>query len=297
MLWSSAGMINLALMPISLIYLTIGMIRRFFANPKKVSVPVICVGSRYVGGAGKTPVVLALYEALKDNYNIAFISRGYGGNLSCNTPVKVTSSHGAAEVGDEPLLLAAKGPCYICRNRHLAAKMAISDGANLLILDDGLQNYTLAYDIKIAVENSQVPSNGLPFPAGPLREMQLNADIILDYAHDLTVHCTYQPKNQRVLAFCGIANPNKFAKTLLQLNLQVVDLVEFPDHHPYEEHEIIHLIERANREGLQLVTTEKDMVKIPHKYHSSIDAVPIEISIDNLKLAEILRLLPPQSKE
>ncbi len=149
-----------------------GMWARFaLTSPLKLSVPVICIGNVVAGGAGKTPVVIAFAEYLKQQGHVPHIlTRGYGGSGS--HPMQVTPQHTAAEVGDEALLLARHAPCWVDANRRRSAKLAIRAGANILLMDDGFQNPALEKDISILViDGGYGFGNGAVLPAGPLREL------------------------------------------------------------------------------------------------------------------------------
>ena len=184
--WQQKNILNYLLLPFAGIFFLLSKINVWLSNPQKVAAKVICVGNITVGGAGKTPLALAIGEMLKEQgYKVAFISRGYKGKLShLSQVVKVDPKlHTAQEVGDEPLLLADNAPTYICINRHLAASRATKDGAQVIIMDDGLQNYCLFKDINIMVlDDFFYFGNSFLLPAGPLRSAKLealrNADFI-----------------------------------------------------------------------------------------------------------------------
>lgn len=290
-LWASNTMLNLALMPFSLMYLAITILRKTLARPKRVEAFVICVGSRYVGGAGKTPIAISIAK-LFHNHKVAFISRGYGGSLSTNKPLQVNpKKHSYLEVGDEPLLLAKVAPTFICKNRYNAAALACKKGYNLLILDDGLQHYTLHYDMQIAVENSNSYNNGLPLPAGPLREISLFSHFVADYATNVNIHIVSAPKPGPAIAFCGLANPSKFEATIIRLGFDLLDFHEYPDHYEYEDHEFQDLIHQAAKLNAMILTTAKDYVKIPNYLQQHFSVIEIEAILDDEFTNELQRFL------
>ena len=166
--WQRDGFLATALQPLAWLYACLGRMRRAMSRPWTASVPVICVGNLVSGGAGKTPTALALGRALAGRGITAhFLSRGHGGRL--RGPVKVDRTlHGAAEVGDEPLLLAAAGPAWIARDRVQGARAAIAAGAQAIIMDDGFQNPGLAKDLSLIVIDGPVGfGNRRIIPAGP----------------------------------------------------------------------------------------------------------------------------------
>ena len=257
---------------------------------QKVGIPVICVGNLTVGGAGKTPAALTVGRLLlAENKRPFFLTRGYGGRLA--GPVRVDRAiHGAADVGDEPLLLAELAPTIVARDRLAGARTAQRDGADAIVMDDGFQNPSLAKDLAIlVVDGRRAIGNGRVFPAGPLRaplEAQLarahavlvvgtpaegTASILaIARGHGAAIfHGSLEPDHanldalggHRVLAFAGIADPEKFYVTLQEAGVSVAERASFPDHHRYTAADARALIARADAMGLALVTTEKDYVR------------------------------------
>jgi tetraacyldisaccharide 4'-kinase len=294
--WQTQNLLTWVLMPFALLYMMLLILRRNWQKPKAVSVPVICVGSRYVGGAGKTPISLALAK-LFENEKVAFVSRGYGGRLSSKVhPIKVDlNRHDAVDVGDEPMILAAFRPTYICIDRYKAANLAVSEGASLIILDDGLQNFSLYQDIKIAVEDPRLSGNNLIFPAGPLREAKFVANLVLSLNQDFAIIAQNPPQKGKFLAFCGLASPQKFATTLRENNIEVEQFISYPDHHQYSEHEIKQLISKAKRQNLRLITTQKDYCKIPPIFKEEIYCLEITAELNEIAKMKLQYLLKEHS--
>jgi tetraacyldisaccharide 4'-kinase len=257
---------------------------------RSVGVPVICLGNLTVGGAGKTPAALALGRLLLAHHERPFfLTRGYGGRLA--GPVLVNrSAHGAADVGDEPLLLAQLAPTIVAHNRLAGAQLARAEGASVIVMDDGFQNPALHKDLAIlVVDGRRGIGNGRILPAGPLRA-PLNAQMAL--AHGLIVvgppdgattviqvgrrhglaryHARLEPDRQtlaalagrRILAFAGIADPEKFFATLTDAGLTVAEKRSFADHHLYTAADAQMLTARAQSQNLVLLTTEKDHVRL-----------------------------------
>jgi len=255
----------------------------------RAGVPVICIGNPTLGGAGKTPTALALAAMLAEmGERPFFLSRGYGGSDA--GPVLVdTDAHRAAEVGDEPLLLAQAFPTVVARDRPAGAKLATASDASVLVLDDGFQNPSLAKDCSLLViDGGTGVGNGHVFPAGPLRapfDAQLaqaqgvvlvgkggaSASIARDAeARKLPVFraklvpdsAASELAGNKVLAFAGIGHPEKFFSTLTALGAEVVEQRAFPDHHRFSASEADALLAAAQARGLLLVTTEKDLVRL-----------------------------------
>ena len=263
---------------------------RMQARGRQAGLPVICLGNLTVGGAGKTPAALAVAQLLHAAHERPFfLSRGYGGRLA--GPVRVNPAlHRAADVGDEPILLARLAPTVVARDRVAGAAFARSAGASVIVMDDGFQNPSLAKDLSLVlVDGRRGIGNGRVIPAGPLRaplKPQLDraqalvvvgapegAGSLLDRAQrrGMTVfHGRLEPDRavadaigrRKVLAFAGIADPAKFFATLLAAGIDIADRAAFADHHRYSAAEALDLIARAKANNLMLVTTEKDLVRL-----------------------------------
>ena len=263
---------------------------RMQAPGGNAGVPVICLGNLTVGGGGKTPAALAVGRLLLAAHERPFfLSRGYGGRLA--GPVLVNPSvHSAADVGDEPLLLARLASTIVARNRFAGAMAARSAGASVIVMDDGFQNPSLHKDLAIlVVDGRRGIGNGRLIPAGPLRaplETQIaNAQALLivgppDGAeaiaaigrrHGLALfHGRIEPDRQslaalagrKILAFGGIADPEKFFATLTEAGIDIAVRKSFADHHRYAPAEARTLLAQAQAQNLVLVTTEKDLVRL-----------------------------------
>ena len=287
--WRKEGLTSGLLSPLAAVYGAVAAQR--MARPGRVAgIPVVCVGNLTLGGAGKTPAAIAVARILDAAGRRPFVlSRGYGGTLA--GPVQIDPArHRAAEVGDEPLLLARFAPTTVARDRAAGADAARAAGAGSIVMDDGFQSPGLHKDRSIlVVDGRRGIGNGQVFPAGPLRaplEAQLHrAQALLvvgsgtagdsvaavAQAHGLPVfHGRLEPdaqalavlKGRPVLAFAGIGDPDKFFTTLRDAGIEVRAALPFADHHRYRRFEARELIERAEREGLVLVTTEKDLARL-----------------------------------
>jgi tetraacyldisaccharide 4'-kinase len=257
-------------------------------------IPVLCVGNYHGGGAGKTPAVLALTKVLRGlGESPVVLSRGYGGRL--RGPVMVQPSrHGAADVGDEPLMLARSVPVAVARDRVDGVALATSQGASVILMDDGFQNPAVAKDVAlIVIDSDRGIGNGYVIPAGPLRAPlapqldRTDALIVVGTGSasraiadriaaqpDKPVFSTHiEPDparvarlaGRRVLAFAGIGDPGRFFRTLRAAGIDVAREQTFPDHHPFSDGDIAALIADAKGEGLTLVTTEKDLTRLRNR--------------------------------
>ncbi len=274
----------------------------------RVDAPVVCVGNFVVGGAGKTPTAIAFARMLRAaGERPAFLSRGYGGEARAESLRVAPGVDTARRVGDEPLLLARVAPCYVGPDRVASARLAIEDGANVLIMDDGMQNPSLAKTLTAAVVEGAAPfGNGLCLPAGPLRapvaaQMPFVDALVMIGGDDeaaalLAERAPRKPLfraslkadaiaasrliGRPVLAFAGIANPEKFFATLSDIGAQVAETVVFPDHWPFRRQDIDRLVARAGRRGLTLVCTEKDHARLPAEIAETAQALPVSLSFE-----------------
>lgn len=300
--WQKNGFLSWVLSPFGWIY---GQVVRWRLSglKKRVQIPVICVGNLTMGGAGKTPTVIALAQEFQRlGHTPHILSRGYGGKHQKALQVD-KDLHTAADVGDEPLLLAQIAPTWVGSNRFDSAKAAELAGATILIMDDGLQNPGLHQDFKIGVFDGQILlANKRTFPAGPFREnfahglarldhiLLINFHEIPDWATGYT--CTRAttttdqiPETDRYTAFAGIGYPIKFFTLLKDKGFNLVQAISFPDHYMYTSHDIQMLFKEAKKQSSRLITTEKDLVKLPKDVRKNIQ--PLKLRLD-VELAEIV---------
>jgi tetraacyldisaccharide 4'-kinase len=297
---------SLLLSPLGAIY---GMVtgRRMARPGFEAGIPVLCVGNYHVGGAGKTPLVLALTSLLRELGETPIVlSRGYGGRL--RGPIVVDPArHEAAEIGDEPLMLARTVPVVVARDRINGVAMAKSQNASVILMDDGFQSPAIGKDASlIVIDSDRGLGNGKVFPAGPLRAplppqiARTDALIVVGAGSAagavaaavaaqgrmvLSAHlraadaAVVSLRGKRVFAFAGIGDPQRFFRTLRSCGLEVVTERAFPDHHAFSEDEITALMAEATRNALTLATTEKDMVRL-RKFKLAEQVVPFAVTLE-----------------
>ncbi len=304
--------ISNTLYPFSLLFRFGTKLRNLVSRKRVSELPVICIGNIVVGGAGKTPVAIKLGSLLKQNgYKPHFVSKGYGGIETNNTLIK--DWHSALSVGDESLLLSEIAPTWIGKDRNKSFILAKENGADCIIMDDGFQNPTLQKDFSIIVINGEQGfGNKRVIPSGPLRESisrgisRANLLIVIGEITDdvknkipkslPVIHASFKIskdnkiyKNQKVTAFAGIAYPDKFFNSLKEEGAVLENKISYPDHHIFDENDMLNLAESANITKSILVTTKKDFVRIPKSYRSLVSTLDGEIEFEDEKLlVEIL---------
>ena len=294
--WQDNNILSKILQPAAWGYEYISLWHSKRTKTQKVSVPVICVGNLVMGGAGKTPTVLALVDILKKlDFNPHILSRGYRAVIKDSIRVDPTK-HSYLQVGDEALLLAEKATTWAGQNRALSAKLAISHGANVIIMDDGLQNNSLFKDVSLlVVDTLQGFGNGKVFPAGPLREspnrgvrkanitIAIGDGVLPKGTHHATrahMRATDQVLPRPVIAFAGLGYPEKFNRTLQQYGFEVKRFISFPDHHPYTIPEMERLVKMASLRKLELITTAKDFLRIPERFKKKVFSFNVKLEFD-----------------
>jgi tetraacyldisaccharide 4'-kinase len=293
--WNKNSGLCFALKPVSWLYTRASNWRESKIQPEKVSVPVICVGNLVMGGAGKTPTVMALVDILKrQGHKPHILSRGYGSYVKDVVCVN-NEHHSYLHVGDEPLLLSRVAPTWVGSDRVASAKAAIAAGATILVMDDGLQNPSLFKDFSIVVVDSiQGFGNRNVFPAGPLREpiqqgfdraqavvfiggtIPLESTLKKDIFHAFLA-CKPETLTQRVVAFAGLGYPEKFRHTLSRYHFDVCEFIAFADHHPYTITDAQRLFRAAELHQATLITTEKDYMRFPTEYKNMVKTLPIRL--------------------
>ena len=300
--WSRPpGLAARALSPLGALYAA-ATARRLSRGPRhRIGVPVVCIGNVTAGGTGKTPTVAEIGRRLSGMGAAAHVvSRGHGGRAE--GPLRVDPrTHGAEAVGDEPLLLAASLPVWVSRDRASGARAAAGAGAEVILLDDGMQDPGLHHDLTVMVVDAEAGfGNGLCIPAGALREPPgrglARADAVLAIGPkaardalgiDGAVGARLAPlrtgldwRGARVLAFAGIGRPDKFFATLSALGAEVVRAVPLGDHQPLTPALMTRLRGEALARGLLLVCTEKDAVRLPPSFRTEVSVLPVRLEVE-----------------
>lgn len=305
--------IRALLTPISWIWAAVTARRISRASPVDPGVPVICVGNLTMGGSGKTPVAREIARRLGAH----ILSRGHGGRL--RGPIRVDPDrHTAADVGDEPRMLAGDLPVWIARDRASGAQAAAADGAPVIIMDDGHQNPGVAKTLSLVVVDGETRDEAWPFgdgrvfPAGPMRE-PLKAGLARADAVILLLPADLEAADSELLAtlgakpvliarlkpdapppqgpqvgFAGVAKPWKVEQALKAAGCKLADFWPFPDHHPYDAAMINRLFNRADQYGAGLVTTEKDWVRLPPDAQARVTPWTVRAVFDDEALLDAL---------
>ena len=286
---NQVSLFSILLFPIALLIKLLNLFKRSITKTYQCSIPVICVGNIYLGGTGKTPLCIEIFSILKDlNMNPVFIRKKYN------------------SFQDEADLQKQIGPIYQNKKRIEAIREAIQNKANVAILDDGFQDFSINKNLSIVCFNEkQWIGNGLVIPSGPLREDlsalkrancviingEKNIDIetkILNKNKEVKIfYIKYKAqnidefKNKKVTAFAGIGNPENFFNLLKDNNINVVKEMKFPDHYNYSKKELENLINEAKENNTILITTEKDYFRIDENYKKNINYLKIAVDIKN----------------
>lgn len=309
--------------PIAIFFGLAMPVRFAFARAYRSALPVVCIGNFTAGGAGKTPLAIAVAAMLQDmGAAPTFLSRGYGGALAGPHLVNPERDHAGA-VGDEPLLLARHAPTVISRDRRAGARFIEAQEAGAIVMDDGFQNPGLEKDVAlIAVDAAVGIGNGGVIPAGPLRgplEFQVRraSAVVLIGAGDAgerlarqigtaapVLRARIEPdadlsalRDAPVIAFSGIGRPDKFFDMLRASGIQVARTFRFPDHHDFTSEDAERLMEAAREASARLVTTQKDWVRMPDArspvgaLKEAAGVVPIRLVLDDEDQQRLLALL------
>jgi tetraacyldisaccharide 4'-kinase len=316
------GALAAALAPLGRLYGRLVEARFTRVAPYRSPLPVICIGNFTAGGGGKTPTAIAVAALLAElGARPAFLTRGYGG--ASEGPVLVAKGQNAEEVGDEPLLLAEAAPTMVAADRNAGARAIEATEADIIVMDDGFQNPSLAKDLSLVVVDAAAGiGNGLIMPAGPLRaplDQQIarsNALIVMgDGSKAALLVDAFQAQGKPVLkarmvpsqdrrwlgvlpviGFAGIARPEKFFATLRNNGARLIDTRVFPDHHRYRERDARRLLKAAKEQNAMLVTTEKDFVRLADEEDTALGELrhrcrPFPIAVEFDDAAAVKKLL------
>ena len=292
---------SIFLFPTTWLIKLLSFFKRYLTKTHQCTIPIICVGNIYLGGTGKTPLCIEIFSILKNlNMNPVFIRKKYD------------------SFQDEVNLQRQLGPVYQNKKRIEALKEAIQNKANVAILDDGFQDFSINKNLSIVCfDEKQWIGNGLVIPSGPLREElsalkraecviingQKNIDIENEiFSKNKKIKIFYSKhkaknidefKNKKVIAFAGIGNPENFFNLLKDNNIGAIEEIQFPDHYNYSKRELENLINKTRENNAILLTTEKDYFRINKNYKKNINYLKIAVDIENQKqlIEEIKKII------
>ena len=314
--YQSIGLRACALWPMGRLYAWATAKRVKNITKTQPAVPTICIGNINVGGTGKTPTTIALARYFCERgIAVHIVSRGYGAKITSTFAVD-PMKHTAAQTGDEPLIMAAFTKTWVTPNRTMGIQAAAEAGAQVVLVDDGFQDPSFARTLSLVVVDAQQGfGNGLCLPAGPLREPvaaglaradgmivigddPIRPDLqrtITEFANPVLraalhpVETGMDWTQGRYLAFAGIGQPDKFYKTLTALGANIVETVNLDDHQPLTPALIKRLAHQAHNLGADLITTEKDAVRLPKEYQGNIPFLPVRLQMaDTDQLSALL---------
>ena len=289
--WNNINIISILLYPLSLITFLINKIKKI-PNKKNFKIKSICVGNLYVGGTGKTPLSIKINNILKKKYKTVFIKKKYSDQI------------------DEQNILKSYGNLICKEHRDNALKIATKQKYDVAILDDGLQDKSLNYNITIACFNSSDGiGNSFLIPSGPLREdiseiknydavflngeksnkefskylKKLNNDIKVFEAKYTPTNLRSFNLNKKFLFFCGLGNPSEFERTLKKYKFKIKEKIIFPDHYDFSDMDIFSIKKLAKRKKLNIITTEKDYLRLNKKNKKNVKFLKIDLSIKNMQ--------------
>ena len=280
---------SIILYPVSILFLLVSLSIKLLKIQKKFPIPIICVGNIYVGGTGKTPLVLEIFKIIKSSgKNPGFIKKGYN------------------YLDDEIKMLEKIGKTYLNKDRKQAISSLISFKHDVAILDDGFQDFSIKKDFSVICFNSrQLIGNGFIIPSGPLREniksikraecIFINGNRSIEFENKINkinknVKIFYSKyiiknldkfKNKKVVAFAGIGNPSNFFELLKENNINLVKTYPFPDHHNYSNQELENIVTDSKKNHTIIATTEKDYSRINEKLKLICEYVKVDLEIEN----------------
>ena len=293
--WNNKNFLSICLLPLSLITIIFNILKTYIISGFRSNIPIICVGNIFIGGTGKTPLSIYIYNLLKrKKYRPAIVRKYYNSHID---EINFTKSK--------------VGQFFYDKKRTLSISKAESKKNNVIIMDDGLQDVSVIKDLNIICFNSSdLIGNGFVLPAGPLREKLKNvnncqiavingkrniafekklksiSNNIEIYQSKYIIKNSKKFRGKKILAFAGIGNPRNFFNLLKDNGFKVKQEISFPDHYNYSKDEIENLISKAKEEGLTLLTTEKDFFRIKRSDFKKINYVSVDLKILNNKSFE-----------
>ena len=300
-IWKSNNFLNFLLFPFSIFYYLIFVIYKLSNKEKRCNIPVLCVGNITLGGAGKTPTVIEMRQILTKSFKKIFVlTRGYKG--TAKGPLIVSKDHSFHEVGEESLLHSYFGLTCVSKNKFLGAKFCEAQGANLIIMDDGLQSIDIKKDCKVLVIDSDYGfGNKNIFPSGPLREPIhngiKNCDLILIIGSNSNIFeknmipkqkvfmakkeiSIESCKNKNLFVFSALGNNTNFHNSLLHSGFTIKRKKSFSDHYIIKKNDILSILNLAKKENLTVVCTKKDYIKVPEEFKNKITPVNLNLKIE-----------------
>ncbi len=290
------SLFSIILLPFSFLYEFLLSFKKNLTKKKGFSIPIICVGNIYIGGTGKTPVSIKIFEILKKlKMKPVIIKKNYTDQI------------------DEILLIKKYSKIITSTKRKDAIEEAIQKKFNIIIMDDGFQDFTIKKNINIICFNStQKIGNGFTVPAGPLRHSlrslrschaifinggkdtefeiklkQYNKNIEFIY-YDYIPENISEFKNDKLIAFAGIGNPENFFKLIESYDLNLLKKIKYPDHYNYNNSDLDYLIDLKKKNKARLVTTEKDYMRLNDNYRENFDFISVKIDLKNSNLFNAL---------
>tara|TARA_A100001011_G_scaffold198408_1_gene206715 strand:+ start:4789 stop:5715 length:927 start_codon:yes stop_codon:yes gene_type:complete len=293
--WNNINFLSVILLPFSLFTLIFNILKSQVITENRFNIPIICVGNIFIGGTGKTPLSIYIYNLLKNKkFKPAIVKKYYPSHTD---EINFTRSKVKQFFSD--------------RKRIISISEAIRKKNNIIIMDDGMQDVSVNKDLNIICFNSlDLIGNSFLLPAGPLREqfkkvktcqiavingkrnvafekkLKSISDSIEIFQSKYEIKNLKKFRGKQILAFAGIGNPNNFFKLLKDNGLKIKQEISFPDHYNYKKSEMKNLMKLAKEKSLKLITTEKDYFRIKHMGFKKIDYVSVNLKIINFKSFE-----------
>jgi tetraacyldisaccharide 4'-kinase len=293
----SNSFLSTLLYPLSIVYYLTNILKKKICITEKFEIPIICIGNIYIGGTGKTSTAIEIFKILNVFKKVCFLTKGYGrkSNKDIYLSEVNTPNQNTEDTGDESLLLNKFGHVYISNNRVAAINKIIELGYDAIIFDDGFQDHKIFKDLNLlCFDSTNWIGNGNLIPSGPLREpltsIKLANFIIIKGEKNQFIEKEIKTifpnvkiiytenkienietlRNKNFIAFTGIGNPYSFFNTLLNNDIKVLKQIIYPDHFQFTEKNYKNLFEEAKKRNCNLITTEKDHMRINDQFKNKI---------------------------